>query len=259
LKTLSNVNTSELLKDINSYKRKPSKTDFYILEGLRCISQSINNGIVPRLIVFSKDFQKKKGNEFYLKIKELFPIMIVSDSIFKRLSSTENPAGILALCVKHNIKLSEILYSSPLFLLDSIQDPGNLGTIFRTAVATGFAGILLGKGCVNPYNPKVVRASLGAIATLPFAFVENIDDTIDKLKKEYSVFAADKRAEKNIWNFNFSKNKIVFLIGNEANGLAKNTIKKCTASFKIPLEQAMESLNAAISSSIIAYEYIRQQ
>ena len=144
-------------------------------------------------------------------------------------------------------------------VLENIQDPGNLGTIFRTAEAAGATGIVLSKDCVDLYNPKVIRSTMGAIFRIPFIYTDDLKGTIDELKREgITVYAAHLKGE-NSYDMEDYKTACAFLIGNEGNGLTEETAACADRKILIPMEGGAESLNAAVASAVLMFEAGRQR
>ena len=185
---------------------------------------------------------------------------IVPDKLFSEISDTENPQGILAVLKIETHSIDEIkLRNNFILVLDSIQDPGNLGTIIRTADAAGVDGVVLSRGCVDLYNPKVLRATMGSIYHVPVYYNEDINNTVKVLKQNGStVYAAHLDGINNYFDMDM-KRKIVIIIGNEANGISEEVVRIADHLVKIPIIGSSESLNAAIAASLIMYEAVRQR
>src|SRR5690554_721494 len=153
-----------LIKEIKGLNKKRNrwKSKLFIIEGVKIVEEAINSEIKIRKILFSNSFlESKEGLIFYENVKNTYDTLRLKDNLFKDLSDTENPQGIMALCEFHLRDLREIgaLDNPSILFLDAIQDPGNLGTIIRSADAFDIDGIILGEGCVDPYNLKVVRST----------------------------------------------------------------------------------------------------
>jgi TrmH family RNA methyltransferase len=184
------------------------------------------------------------------------PVFRVSDSIMEYMSDTKTSQGILAVVrQKHYTSLSGDLF----IILDTLQDPGNMGTIFRTAEAAGVSGIIMNRNCVDIYSPKVVRATMGAMFRMPFIICEDLSAEILKMKaKGIAVYAAHLKGEKNHWEFDYSK-PVAFMIGNEGNGLSEEIASLSDAYMRIPMMGKTESLNAAVAATVLMYETVRQR
>lgn len=202
---------------------------------------------------------------FYNKYKEMLPQgakpELVSDVVFSYMSDTKTPQGVLAVIEQMNYTLEQILNAENphILVLDNLQDPGNLGTIFRTAEAAGVNGIILSKDCVDIYNPKTIRSTMGAIYRMPFVYVEDVISVIGQMKeKGISVYAAHLDGKQSYDKENYQKGT-AFLIGNEGNGLREEVAKEADIWVQIPMAGEVESLNAAIAAAVLMFEVSRQR
>lgn len=174
------------------------------------------------------------------------PMLIsIPETIFKKITDTQTSQGVLGICSM--VLEKEILKTKNYIYLDKLQDPGNMGTIMRTAVGFGFEGIILSKGCVDPFMPKVVRATMGALFKLKLILLENT-----KSLAEYNVIVADL-AGKNIKTMDKSA-PCILAIGNESNGISPELKNIAKQVISIPTTKNIESLNASISAAILMYE-----
>lgn len=199
---------------------------------------------------------------------------VVADDVFEKMTDTVTPQGIVTLVRKPRYTLDEVLDvenlrretgcekdTEPLYmLLENLQDPGNLGTILRTAEAAGVDAVILGENCVDMYNPKVIRSTMGAIYRVPFVYVESLRAAMDELKEAgITLYAATlSRTAKEYDTYDYN-GKTAFVIGNEGNGLMEDTIAKASADIFIPMEGRGESLNASMAAGILMYEAVRQR
>ncbi|MCQ2535637.1 MAG: RNA methyltransferase [Lachnospiraceae bacterium] len=186
---------------------------------------------------------------------------IISDKIYKNLSDTVNPQGVLAIVKMPKYNYEEVVGKSNalLIFLENLQDPGNLGTIMRTAEAAGCAGIIADKNTVDLFNPKVVRSTMGAIYRMPFVSVESLDDAVKKAKdKGVKFYAAHLKGKKTCYECDY-KTSTAFLIGNEGNGLTDAAADLADEKILIPMDGKAESLNAAMATGILVYEAKRQR
>jgi len=189
------------------------------------------------------------------------PAYKVSKKEFELLTSVETPQGILAVARKPDHSLKKILSVSDPLLIGciKIQDPGNLGTIIRSADAAGATAVLLSKGTVELYNQKVVRSTMGSLFHLPVVeFGEAIIGLKELKSKGIKLVAADLSGKKNYWQADLS-GPTAILIGNEAAGLSGDILKICDETVKIPMPGKAESLNAAMSATLVMYEALRQR
>ena len=183
-------------------------------------------------------------------------IFQVPRELMEHMSDTKNSQGILA--VVRQKKYTE-LPGDFFLILDKLQDPGNMGTIFRTAEAAGVDGILMNRDCVDVYSPKVVRATMGAMFRMPFMVSDDLPAEIQRMKSEgVQVYAAHLRGTKNHWDFDY-RQPTAFMIGNEGNGLQDEIAALADTYLRIPMRGHTESLNAGVAASVLMYEVVRQR
>ena len=252
-------NNNNRLKQISLLQKKSKarkETGLFIEEGIRMFREIPKERLEE--VYVSESFANKKE---WMEQVEGNPI-VVEDKIFQTLTDTITPQGILAIVKQENYSVEEILQmkENPVFLLlENIQDPGNLGTMMRTAEAAGVTGVLLSKGSVDMYNPKVVRATMGAIFRLPFAYVEDFPSLVKDLQeKNINVYAASLEGAVSYDVPDYSK-PTALIIGNEGNGISKETLEVSKNHIKIPMEGQAESLNAAICAAVYMYEIYRRR
>ena len=181
---------------------------------------------------------------------------VLTEEQMKRLSSTITTQGIIAYC---NIASKKPVYEtsrSVLTLVDAVQDPGNLGTLFRTSLGFNSSGMILGRGTVSPFNPKVVRGSSGTFLRVPFEFDVDLVDQINFLRsKGYTIIATDLHAKQSLRQIPAHKlRKMAFLVGNEGAGTNPYFIELADETVKIPMSSELESLNVAVAHGILSYE-----
>ena len=188
--------------------------------------------------------------------KEDSRICILSKKAMESISTTEHGQGILGLLRFPKWKKPE---GNLFLILENIQDPGNLGTLFRTAEAAGVSHIFLSRNTVDPFSPKVVRSTMGSLFRLPFSIEEDLLSLCERLKSaKVQVFALDLSGKKAHFQASF-QGPSAFLFGNEGNGLTKELSQCATEKLLIPMEGKIESLNVATSASIVLYEAVRQR
>lgn len=188
---------------------------------------------------------------------------IVEDRIFKSLSDTVTPQGILFLVQITPGRLEDMTEGGKpplLMILEDLQDPGNLGTIVRTGEGAGVTGIILSKNSVDIYNPKVIRSTMGSIYRMPVLYTESIEKEILPVleKKGIRTYAAHLQGRDYYDREDYRKGT-AFFIGNEGNGLSRELTARADVLIKIPMEGQVESLNAAMASGILMYEALRQR
>lgn len=186
---------------------------------------------------------------------------VLSDELFKKVSDTQTPQGILCVMKQYHYVLEDLLQKeNPLLLiLEDIQDPGNLGTMVRTAEGAGVDGIIMTKGTVDIYNPKTIRSTMGSVYRVPFIYTDDLYSVMKQLQeRNVKIYAAHLKGDQYYHRLDF-KGGTAFLIGNEGNGLKDETSEKADVYMKIPMKGKVESLNAAVASVILMYEAARQR
>lgn len=189
---------------------------------------------------------------------------VVEDRIFNRISETVHPQGVLCVVKQKKYTLEEILgkKENPLLLfLEDLQDPGNMGTIFRTAEGAGVDGIILSKNCVDIYNPKTIRSTMGSVYRIPFVCLEdeNQEPVLRAFRERNIRTCAAHLKGENPYDEEDYAGGTVFLIGNEGNGLTDGLARAADLKVKIPMEGKLESLNAGVAAAILMYEAYRQR
>lgn len=246
-------NQNKIIKEVNSLKAKKErdKTGLFILEGKRLVDEIPNSWEIKYLL---------KG-ESYSEDINFEKVYTVKDSLFEKISETVNPQGILAVCHIKEFDVTNVDYSnSPFFVvLENVTDPGNMGTLIRTADAAGADGIFLSKGCVDIYNPKVIRATMGSIFHLPIYRNLNLMDLMEDFKNNnVKTLAAHLKGTSTPYKVDMTTACAV-IIGNEANGLSDEISEMASDLVKIPMPGKAESMNAGIAGGILIYEAVRQR
>lgn len=185
---------------------------------------------------------------------------VVSDSVFKAVSDTQTPQGILCLVKMPEYTLGDLLMGVPhLLILESIQDPGNLGTMLRTGEGAGVTGIIMNRTTVDLFHPKVIRSTMGSLYRVPFVIGEDLKEIVCTLKQQdITLYAAHLKGEKSYDKPDYTKGT-AFLIGNEGNGLTDEAADLADEYIRIPMAGQVESLNAAMAAGILMYEVNRQR
>lgn len=253
---------NSIIKDIRSLSKKKYrwKNKLYIIEGIKLLEEALDNDVNFRHILFSESLlETMQAKELISRLKNHERLIQVDDNTYKSLSDTENPQGVLGV-VEFNIKdYKELLYNgeSNLFYLDAVMDPGNLGTIIRSADAFNIHGIVMGEGSVDPYNPKVVRATMGSLFRVPLYFDNNYNILKDLKSHKFKVHTTYLKDSVANHSLDYKGNYIV-VIGNESTGVSDEIIDISDTLIKIPIPGRAESLNAGVAASILMYEVAKQ-
>ena len=252
---------SALLK--KSKERRTSKS--FVVEGPRMVVEAPIERL--KAVYVAESFENnKENNELLNELKDKCNkanaiYEVVADNVFKSVSDTQTPQGIMAVVAMPEYDLEQLLDGdkSHLLILESIQDPGNLGTMVRTGEGAGVTGIIMNKTTVDLFNPKTIRSTMGSIYRVPFYVTEDLAGTMKELQgKGISLYAAHLKGEHSYDEEDYTK-ACGFLIGNEGNGLSDEIANLADAYIKIPMEGQVESLNAAISATLLMYEANRQR
>lgn len=227
-------------------KKYRDELDKYILEGFKLVDEALKTSI--SVDIYISDFLEDDSKISHYIDNPLCKIYVIEEKIFSKISILETSQGIIGVCNKPNLSNID---GDLLLLLDRIQDPGNMGTIIRTADAAGFNGIICSSGCVDLYNPKVIRASMGSIFHINIFQNCNLYDCIKNMKN-YSIIGTSLNASREYKSLQ-ERSKYGVIIGNEGQGINKDLLELCTDTVKIPIYGKAESLNASVAAGILLY------
>ena len=214
-----------------------------------------------REVYVSESFLREKNRD----LLEDCSFETVSDDVMRYMSGTQTPQGILAVAEQFSYGENEVLEKREpgqarlLMFLETIQDPGNLGTILRAAEGAGVTGVVMNEETADIYNPKVIRSTMGSVFRVPFVYVPDLCGTLDRARKEgVRLFAAYLKGSTDYDREDYTGD-IGFMIGNEAAGLTDRAVEMADRCIRIPMSGRVESLNAAVASSILMFEAARQR
>lgn len=245
------------VKLINSLKNKKNrdKTGLMIVEGLRAVEQlAEHNGGIELVAVSDGDYIQ---NQRYKSIIEKYPniSIIVKSSIFEQIADTVNTQGIIALVKIPKYQIKDLFNKKEckIIIMDMVQDPGNAGTIIRTADAAGFDAILYTKGTVDLFSPKVNRSAMGSNLYMPVLRVNY--EELEALKKNgFTIYSTALDGYSKLYNSFEYSSKTIIILGNEANGVSREMLDYSDERVYIPLFGRAESLNVAIAGGILMYQ-----
>lgn len=242
-------------------KAKERRSDgVYVVEGFKMYEEAPVEKILE--VYLSQDtVEKAQERESLWKKLQQTGYEVVTAGLFRKMSDTQTPQGILTVVRQPEYRLEELLeQQTPLFVvLEDLQDPGNLGTIVRTGEGAGITGVIMNSQTVDIFNPKTIRPTMGSIYRVPFLYTEDLHATLQKLHEHgIHTYAAHLKGDTYYDTFSFQE-PTAFLIGNEGNGLRKETADLAEHYLKIPMEGQVESLNAGIATSLLIYEAHRQR
>ena len=278
-----------LLKEL----KKPAHRKEYglaVIEGVRLVTDAIKSRVELTAVFVSNGFIKQnisKNVSELLKVSGYEPV-VLSDSLFAAVCDTKTPQGILAVIKMTGYKLEDLMGQNQtghiktqpesagiseneniqqegsgayrqFVVLDGVSDPGNAGSVIRTAEAAGFTGVIMSNGCADLYSPKTLRAAMGSALRLPVVQGVDIKYAVSQFKEVgIKVIAAAPDANKSCYEADMSLD-IALLIGSEAFGLSMEVIELCDEKVCIPMQGQTESLNAGLAAGILMYEALRQR
>lgn len=261
---ISSINNSQI-KNILALKNKTKarrEQGCFIVEGMRMFTEIPQNSLVKAYVsesFYSEMFRKGGG-----KITEPENWEVVSDRVFREMSDTVTPQGILAVVRQNHRSFEELLDSEHsaqshcYMVLENIQDPGNLGTIIRTSEGAGVSAVIMSRNTADIYNPKVVRSTMGSVFRMPYVYVDDPEEAVRKMKERgITVYAAHLKGTSDYDEGDYTKPS-AFLIGNEGNGLSRELTALADRLIRIPMCGQVESLNAASAATVLMYESYRQ-
>lgn len=226
-------------------KKDRDKSGLFLVEGFHLVEEALMHGLVEELIV-------KEGTDLPLKWElEGIDLFTVHKEIFKAIADTDTPQGVAAACRKPTFpELGADI--STVLLIDRVQDPGNIGTMIRTADAAGFDAVILGDGCADAYSPKVVRSTQGSLFHIPI-FKGSLETWVEKLQqsglKVYGTALQGAKPYKEI----SKADRFAILVGNEGSGVSKELLEQTDQNVYIPIYGKSESLNVAVAAGILMY------
>lgn len=244
----------KLIKALSQKKIRESK-GLFLMEGTRLLEEAVSTGVKIKYLIV------KETVENVPKINQDCQVLRLSHNLFKEISDTVSSQGIIAVAEQKEITLTELILGEDalLVVVNGLQDPGNLGTIIRTSAAAGATAVLLTKGTVDLFNPKVIRSTMGSLFQLPVVNSLDDEETINWLNHHsIKIIVADLDSEKCYYSVSL-KESFALVIGNENRGPSDLWRKAADKLIKIPILGSTESLNAAVAAGIILYDAVRQR
>lgn len=234
-------------------RKERTKTGLFVAEGLRLCREAVQSGITIKTVLVSDCFMEKHGPEADMIFASCDNVIQISDSVSQKLGDTVSSQGIFCLCEIPNL-LSEIK-GKKFIILENLQDPGNIGTIIRSAQAFGVDGVVFVGNCADIYSPKVLRSTMGTVFSTPIYRFSSMTQAKEELKEiDCEILGAvlDENSQK-LSQIKF-KDACAVVIGNEANGLSDLAKSACDSFVFIEMSGNAESLNAAVAASVIMWE-----
>ncbi len=243
------------------FKKTRKKQSFFAVEGERALSELLKSGW--KILKLFAEPQKAHKIRSLIPFESALEVQEVPAGKLTEWTETETPPGVLALVEKQTFTLAEVVAENRVLILDNLRDPGNVGTLLRTAYSLGWDGVVMLKGTVELFSPKVVRSTAGALFHLKIAANVTAEAVIDVLKKHhFTIWVADSHSGVspeeckgliNPWPGRQTPTKIALVISSEAAGISQTMLSRADHFVKIPLSKDAESLNAAVSGGILMY------
>lgn len=259
---ITSTSNARVKRLVNLKKKKKARDEerVFLVEGIRMFREVPTDQLEE--VYVSESFYKKEKDTVgaVLQGTGIRPEEL-SDTVYAYASDTKTPQGVLCVVRQMEYPLEKVITGQcpMIMVLEHLQDPGNLGTILRTAEGAGVTGIVMDRECVDIYNPKTIRSTMGSIYRMPFCYVEDLKAAIGSLKEAgIGVYAAHLDGRHDYDEEDYGR-PCAFLIGNEGNGLSQETAELADIYIKIPMEGQVESLNAAIAASVLMFEAGRQR
>lgn len=255
----SNAKVKQIVQWRNKAKDR-REAGIFLTEGFKLFREAPEGSI--REVYLSEDARERAAADpgLWKKLQNT-GWETVSVEVLQKMADTRTPQGILCVVKRPEYTLDQLLDTpKPLLtVLESIQDPGNLGTIVRTGEGAGVTGVILGGETVDIFNPKTIRATMGSVFRVPFVYVDDLEEAVFQLKRSgIRTYAAHLSGEAYYDSFSYREGT-AFLIGNEGNGLSPEITQLADDLLRIPMEGQVESLNAAVASALLMYEAHRQR
>ncbi len=245
------------IRKLHSAKER-RKQQLFLLEGTHLLEEACTINYPLGIVCCTLRWQAAHEKLWQFAKEKCDRAEVVSEDLIQALATTVQPDGVIA-TAKRGYRVAEVPFSGLQIALETVQDPGNLGTIIRTAAAAGASGLWLNNDSVDLDNPKVLRASAGQWFRLPMQVSEDLPGTIIKAKQAgMQVIATLPGASFTYWQVNWQKPSLI-LLGNEGAGLSTELAQMADLNVKIPLQPGVESLNVAITAALILYEAQRQK
>ena len=240
-------------------KKYRTQNGLYLAEGLRTAEEAVAYKAVETLFYVATD-DERTMRLLEDAAAQNIKLVCVSENVMKKIADTETPQGIIAVCKMRQPKLENLLASGKMLLvLDRVGDPGNIGTMLRTADAAGIGGLVLLKGCADIYAPKTVRSSMGSLFHIPVLSGVSEQEFVSAAKKAgYDLLVTCLDGADNLYKADLS-GRIAFVMGNEAGGVSETLLEKADKRVYIPMAGRAESLNVAMAAGIVMFEALRRR
>jgi RNA methyltransferase, TrmH family len=249
------IMTYNKLRENRRYRQKSGKI---ALEGPNLIREAIKAGLIAETIFFTSHYYETDGKGWISGIPASVKRYTLSESLFKCIADTDTPQSVAAIFCFDYLLQQHLQDQTPsiALILDRLQDPGNLGTIIRTAAAAGVDKIYYAAGCADPYSPKALRSSAGAVFSIRVEYVDCLGVFVQDLKKSGVQLIASSPHSTISYRSVQYKRPLALLVGNEASGLSDEMLQAADLKISIPLKGEVESLNASVATAVLLFEII---
>lgn len=250
---------NSLIKDTKKLKDKKYRIESsrFLIEGFRFVGEALQSDfIVPLVFVSESALDRWQSFNMQDKVQKNTKVYSVTDQILKIISGTDTPQGIVAVVNNKNIDAEN--KQGFYILVDKVQDPGNMGTIIRTAHASGALGVIITKGTVDIYNEKTLRSTMGSIFHIPIIHDINLESVKSLKSNGFRLVGSSLDTDKNFYDVDLN-DKVIIAVGNEGSGISGELMDIADVKIKIPMPGGAESLNVSVAASIMMFEAVRQK
>ncbi|MFU8794396.1 MAG: TrmH family RNA methyltransferase [Dethiobacteria bacterium] len=258
IKSRENPHIKEFLK-LKKSKSYRYRSCQIAVEGPNLVGEAVKAGLIPRVVFVTENYLKYDYEKLFGDNSVDSRILILTEAIFSYIAETDTPQTVAAIFpFNFNESAGKVDDTAdPVLVLDHLQDPGNMGTIVRTAAAAGVARVFYSRGCTDPYSPKALRATAGAVFRILPLLEKNPSDLVSKLKKRgFQIVAATADSGEDYRSVDYTR-PTALIVGNEAGGISENILDISDLRVTIPLKGEVESLNAAVAAGVLLFEIIR--
>ena len=240
-------------------KKYRQQQGLFLAEGLRTVEEAVQYGKVQSIFYTAIEDERTR-NVLEQAAAQQVKLICVSENVMKKIADTETPQGVLAVCEMPKCSVEDLLATGQMLLvLDRVGDPGNIGTMLRTADAAGLGGLVLLKGSADIYAPKTVRASMGSLFHLPVVSGVSEAELISSARKAgYELLVTCLDGADNLYKADL-RGRLAFVMGNEANGVTESLLAAADKRVFIPMQGRAESLNVAMAAGVVMFEALRQR
>lgn len=231
----------------------------FLIEGPKAIAEAFDKNLNVLDVVVSETFWSEQAS--VISDHDVSSVCVVDDKLIKELSTTTTPTGIIATAEIPKFDMADLYGSRPplVVIVHAVQDPGNLGTIYRSALAASASGVILTKGTVDPFNPKVVRGAMGALFAMPTVWDVSFAKAAAAVKNRgLKILGCEPTARQSVFDADLT-GPIAIVLGNEGHGLSEEDLRLVDDQIAIPMNPKSESLNVAICGAVVLFNVVQQR